>query len=129
MLAPFLKDHLDSALARRRRVRSFADQVRHLLLGSRVPVPATTAKTAGFLGVSPATLHRRLRSEGTSFSRLLEEVNYQLARQYLLNSTLTVTQISHILGYSETASFTRAFSRWSDGQTPSLFRRTAAQSK
>lgn len=121
-LSGVLKDFLDTELLRRGRINSFVDQVRHMLLGNRIAAPATAARTANHLGVSTATLYRKLRAEGTTFGNLREEVNFEIARNYLADSELTVTQIAHVVGFAESASFTRAFSRWTNGITPSQFR-------
>lgn len=124
-LSGVLKDFLDAELRQRGRINSFLDQVRHMLLGNRIAAPVTAAKTAKHLGISTATLYRRLKSEGTTFGKLLEEINFEIARNYLSGSELSVTQIAHVVGFAEAASFTRAFSRWSSGVTPSQFRRKA----
>ena len=126
-LSPILKDFLDAELLRRHRINSFADQVRHVLLGSRISAPVTSTKMARYLGISPATLYRRLKAENVTFGRILADAQYELARAYLADSGLTVTQIAHIIGFTESASFTRAFSRWSDGRTPSQFRKDAVR--
>ncbi len=125
-LSGVLKDFLDTELKRRGRIQSFTDQVHHLLLGNRIAAPVTAKKTAGYLGVSQATLYRRLRSEGTTFGDLVSEAHFELAKNYLSDSELSVTQIAHIVGFAESASFTRAFSRWTNGVTPSQFRKLAS---
>jgi AraC-like DNA-binding protein len=124
-LSSILKDFLDAELERRGRIRSVLDQVRHALIGNRIPAPVTAAKAANYLGVSQATLYRRLKAEGTTFGKLLDEVHFEIAATYLSGSALSVTQIAHIVGFAESASFTRAFSRWTNGMTPSQYRRQA----
>ena len=126
-LASILKDFLDGELERRGRIRSVPDQVRHALIGNRIPAPVTAGKVAKYLGVSQATLYRRLKAEGTTFGKLLDEVHFEIARNYLAVSALSVTQIAHIVGFAESASFTRAFTRWTGGTTPSQFRKAAVQ--
>ena len=125
-LSAVLKDFLDAELLRRGRINSFVDQVRHILIGNRIPAPVTGARTAKHLGISPATLYRKLKAEGTTFGRLLEEIHFEIAKNYLADSELSVTQIAHVVGFAESASFTRAFARWSKGTTPSRFRRESA---
>ncbi|MGI9233726.1 MAG: AraC family transcriptional regulator [Woeseiaceae bacterium] len=126
-LSGVLKEFLDTELLRRGRIHSFLDQVRHMLLANRIAPPVTAARTANHLGVSTATLYRRLKAEGITFGKLQEEVNFEIAKNYLTDSELTVTQIAHVVGFAESASFTRAFSRWTNGVTPSRFRRQAVQ--
>ncbi len=124
-LSGILKDFLDAELVRRDAIHSFADQVRHVLLGNRITPPVTARKMARYLGISQATLYRKLKAEGTTFGSVFEEVGFEIAKNYLAESALTVTQIAHVLGFAESASFTRAFSRWAGGVTPSQFRKSA----
>ena len=73
------------------------------------------------LGMSECTLQRRLRSEGTSFAGLLDELRLDLARQYLGDNRLAIYEVAYLLGYSEPSAFNRAFRRWT-GQTPREYR-------
>lgn len=124
-LSGVLKDFLDAELQRRGRIKSFQDHVRHVLLGNRIAAPVTAVRTAKYLGISPATLNRKLKADGTTFGKLLEEINFEIAKNYLADSELSVTQIAHVVGFAESASFTRAFARWSNGTTPSRFRKAS----
>jgi AraC-like DNA-binding protein len=67
------------------------------------------------------TLNRRLRSEGTTFRRLLEETRFDVARQLLRDTDAAVDQIASGLGYSGPTAFGRAFKRWS-GLAPQAWR-------
>ncbi len=69
------------------------------------------------LGTSGRTFARRLSSEGLTFSELLESLRHDLARRYLAEGELSVSQIAWLLGYQEVGAFSRAFKRWS-GETP-----------
>ena len=122
-LSGVLKDFLNAELKRKECIHSFADQVRHVLLEGGIGPPITAAKTAFYLGVSKATLYRKLKAENLTYGRLLGDVSFEIARNYLSASELSVTQIAHIVGFAESASFSRAFSRWSGGTTPSRYRR------
>lgn len=124
-LSDVLKAYLDEEMQRRQSARSYADAVRRALLGNQIPPPATAEKVAAYLAISPATLYRRLRHEGTSFRQVAGEVRFELASAYLSDSALSITQIAHLVGFTETASFTRAFTRWSKGVRPSELRRAA----
>ena len=125
-LARILQDYLDDELERRNRLQTFADQVGRSLLDGSLQAPVTAGKVARHLGVSEATLYRRLKVEGETFGSIVDARNLQLAKTYLSQSGLTVTQIAHLIGFSEPASFTRAFARWTGGMTPSEYRRLVA---
>jgi AraC-like DNA-binding protein len=64
------------------------------------------------IGMNRWTLQRRLAEEGTSFSALLEETRRGLARSYIAQRQLPLTEIAYMLGYSENSAFTRAFNKW-----------------
>ena len=83
------------------------------------------AQVAERLHVSERTLRRRLESESTSFRTTFDEVRDLLARKYLAGTDLTVAEIAHLLDYSETVNFRRAFVRW-NGVTPSQWRQQQA---
>jgi AraC-like DNA-binding protein len=75
------------------------------------------------MNTSIRNLNRKLSNEGTSFKTLLMEIRRELAEQYINDSTLTLTEISFLLGFSEISSFSRAYRRW-EGQSPSEARKS-----
>lgn len=76
------------------------------------------------LGVPERTLYRRLAARGLSYKTLLGELRFQLARRYLADARLSLSEIALMLGYSEQSAFTRAFRSWS-GDTPLRYRRAS----
>ncbi len=82
-------------------------------------------RIAGQLHMSTRTLRRRLDEEGLSFRELLTDVRRALALRYLQDESLSLTEISYLLGFSEPSSFTRAFRGWT-GQSPSKARQAPA---
>ena len=74
------------------------------------------------LGVSERTLRRRLTDEGTTYRRVLTEFRLNLASEYLSTSALPAQEVAVLVGYSEPASFHRAFCK-QFGETPDQFRR------
>jgi len=87
-----------------------------------LPSGAPSAETvARDLFMSARTLNRRLSDGHTSFSQTLESVRRELAEQYITDASLTLSEISFLLGFSEQSAFSRAFRRWT-GQTPSAAR-------
>ena len=71
--------------------------------------------------VSSRTLQRKLADEGTNFRAILLEVRQELAEQYISDKNIPLAEISYMLGFSDTSSFSRAFKRWT-GNTPNVFR-------
>ncbi|WP_049758507.1 helix-turn-helix domain-containing protein [Phenylobacterium zucineum] len=78
------------------------------------------AVVARRLGVSVATLRRRLAADGTSFRGLRREVLNGAARDRLAEGS-SVGDVAEALGFSDCRSFTRAFKAW-NGVTPSGWR-------
>jgi AraC-like DNA-binding protein len=93
------------------------------LLGAQLRIgKVQMAGIANALHMSEATLRRRLSQEGSSFSRLLEEVRFELAKRYLRDPTLEVCDVAQLLGFRDVASFGDSFARWSRGAAPEAFR-------
>lgn len=61
--------------------------------------------------MSPRTLQRRLGEEGTSLHAELDEVRRQQAL-YFLQAGVAISELSWLLGYSDSSAFHRAFKRW-----------------
>jgi AraC-like DNA-binding protein len=72
------------------------------------------------LGMSTRSLARRLDEEGTSFSEILRDALATLARDYLRERRLSVSEVAFLLGFSGVAPFSRAFKQWT-GRSPSEF--------
>jgi len=81
----------------------------------------TLACCAKKLGIPVRTLQWRLAESGVSFSDILEKQRIELAKDYLEDDRLKLEEIAALPGYSEQASFGRAFKRWT-GLTPQAFR-------
>ncbi|MFD6160957.1 AraC family transcriptional regulator [Nocardia sp. NPDC060255] len=97
-----------------------AGAVRELLVRNPGEIP-DQVQVAAELFISPRTLSRRLNDEATSFRALLDEVRQTLAIGLLARTDMTTEQVAMRLGYSESASFIRAFRRWK-GYPPQEYR-------
>ena len=80
------------------------------------------------LGMSTRTLARRLASDGYSFIEIFDGLRSALAHRYLDESTLPISEIAWLVGYSEVASFSHAFHRWT-GTSPRAARSKGMRSK
>jgi len=78
------------------------------------------------LGTSTRTLQRRLLDEGMSFHSLVEEARRELAKHYLLQSSLELNETAYLLGYEDPNSFIRAFHKW-EGASPGEWRSARAK--
>ena len=84
------------------------NSIASLLPHGKVRIDMVSAK----LGMSSKTLARKLSSEGHSFGEILSNLRFALAHRYLADRTLSISKIAWLLGYAESAAFTRAFRRW-----------------
>jgi AraC-like DNA-binding protein len=105
------------------RIENTSTAVRRLLMREAGVFP-NIDQVAEQLHMSKSTLGRRLDSEATSFRTITDEVKNLLAKEYLTNTGLTVTDIAHLLDYTDTANFRRAFVRWNK-MPPSEFSQVA----
>jgi AraC-like DNA-binding protein len=98
-------------------VGSARQLVRSYLPDGGLPI-AFAAEAAG---LSTRSLQRRLAEKGISYSRLIDQVRFSVAVELLKDPSVQLTNVSLELGYTEPATFTRAFQRWT-GILPSEFR-------
>ncbi len=73
------------------------------------------------LGLSTRSLQRHLAAEGTTFRAVLDGYRHDLARRRLACSTSSMSAVASELGYTDSATFSRAFQRW-HGTSPSAWR-------
>jgi AraC-like DNA-binding protein len=107
---------------------NFAEQVRRVLRSAVLMHQATAAHVADLFSIHERTLNRRLREYGTCFRELLNETRFDLARQLLAESSMSLTDIAAVLEYSDVSAFARAFRRQS-GTAPSAWREKHLQGK
>ena len=77
----------------------------------------------GAMRIGRDKLKRGLRESGVTFSGLVEEIKLEVA-QTLLRSGKPIGEVAVLVGYAETSSFTRAFTR-KMGASPSRWRSNA----
>lgn len=122
-LLELLESHARSIVERLPRERAFVEQARrHVLDALLAPGDASLDDLARRMGLGARTMQRRLREEGTSHKALLDDVRRAVAERWLADRAKGIGEIAFALGFSEQASFHRAFVRWT-GATPGAFRR------
>ncbi|MAM87103.1 MAG: AraC family transcriptional regulator [unclassified Hahellaceae] len=72
----------------------------------------TLVRAAQAMHMSPRTLQRRLAQHDMSWQHWLDRSREQLAEQYLGDTSLSLSDIALLLGFSEQSAFTRAYRRW-----------------
>lgn len=74
------------------------------------------------LSLTPRTLQRRLKEEGTTYAQLRDSVRFHYAEESLRASNVDMASIAASLGFSEPANFYAAFKRW-QGVSPGEYRK------
>lgn len=97
-------------------VEALKGLIRSQLFGGNIKIQTI----ADSIGMSKRSLQRCLADQGLSYSHLLDQVRFQLAVEWLKDSTIPIGEIAFELHYSEINSFTRSFKRWT-GLTPSEY--------
>ena len=125
-LNKLLRRYADEALDQRMTQRnSLRGQVEDHLVQLLPNGKANVSEVARRVGMSRRTIARALSDEGTNYSAVLGDLRQALAKRYLREEPLPVSEIAWLLGYREVSSFTNAFVGWT-GQTPREFRASAS---
>jgi len=99
-----------------RRDRLLVEKVRQTLTG-HPELGRNAAELAAHLNLSPRTLHRQLKDEGSSLQQLKDSVRQAQASELLLRTRKPLKQIAQEVGFRNEKSFIRAFKTWT-GVTP-----------
>jgi AraC-like DNA-binding protein len=108
----FLEEHALEALASRPKTDDLIDKLRYLVRDALKQGEPNIERLATRMHMSGRTLQRRLADLKTSFQDVLDGVRFDLARAYLRDERLDISQVAYLLGYSELRAFDRAFRRW-----------------
>ena len=125
-LPRFFGELMPLTLGARRGSPSIQSMISGLLRDDkRGPIYRSTsfADVAGKLGMSAATLRRRLGEEGSSFRGIRDRVFNDLARAWLEQADIPVEEIAARLGYSDSYAFRRFFWRM-NGCAPTSLRKS-----
>lgn len=95
--------------------------LRRMLISRLAQGDCDIESVARSMATSVRSLQRRLAAAQTTYQWVLDATRSEVARQYLVDRTLSVSEVGYLLGYSEPAAFHRAFKRW-HGSTPQEFR-------
>lgn len=109
-----LLEQLDDAKTLRGRVESLVLAILHR-------GEANADAIAQTMGFSRQTLFRRLKDEGVTFEQVLDDLRRRMALHYLHGKAASIDEIAYLVGFSDRASFSRAFKRWT-GQSPGQVR-------
>jgi len=112
--AEALLEKLESSKSSRGRVESLLTPILHT-------GDACMDTIASKLGFSRQTLFRKLKAEGVTFEKVLDELRRKMALHYLSAKKVSVNETAYLVGFSDPAAFSRAFKRWT-GSSPRMMR-------
>ncbi|MGI9274039.1 MAG: AraC family transcriptional regulator [Endozoicomonas sp.] len=99
---------------------SFASQIASLLQKYWETKP-DMQDIASLLDCDVRTVRRKLKTEGTSFRNIKDQVRQKIAISELKNTSKTIQEIARKVGYAEAGNFRRAFMKWT-GRHPGFYR-------
>lgn len=102
------------------------DRLRSLIRARQGDGKLSLEDVAAALKLPARTLQRRLEEAGLSFRQIVDEVRCTSAQQYLRDTDMALAEMATALGFSDHASFNRAFKRWT-GSSPGAYRRAQQQ--
>ena len=120
-LAELLKAHAEGLLENLERGKSTRGRVESLLIPILHTGEANVEMIAAKLAVSRQTLFRKLKAEGVTFAKVVDELRHKLALRYLIKEKVSVHETAYLVGFSDAAAFSRAFKRWT-GSRPRAMR-------
>lgn len=118
-----LEQLVQKALHRAYALNSWREKVAQILFKALLQGKKTDIETiAQHLAMTTRNLQLKLKEEGTSFRKLLDEVRKEIAIGYLKDENDSICEIALLLGFADQSAFHHAFKRWT-GKTPGEYRR------
>lgn len=118
-----LERHANDILGKIESGSIYSKKVSDLIIHNFQGEIPTVKSVARELSMSVRSLQLKLKDEHTSFSSLLEKIREELAVRYLKENEVSITDISYLLGFSESSAFSRTFKRWTN-TTPLKYRKS-----
>lgn len=116
-----LTEHANALLKELENSKSLRGRVENLLMPVLHKGDIAMEAIAGKFCMSRQTLFRKLKAEGTTFERVLDDLRHRLALEYLRGNKVSVNEIAYLVGFSDPAAFSRSFKRWT-GTSPRKWR-------
>lgn len=116
-------DHMMVALPHAGTVRERVEAIAHEVMHKGEIGMALIAQR---LGISESSLRRRLKEEGVSFRRVIDDARCKAATRYLTIENVSVGECAFLVGFSDPPAFSRAYKRWT-GKSPASARPTTGR--
>lgn len=116
-----LTKHAESLLSVKKQNQDLVRRIQEILPDALRRQTFKIEDLAAELSLSSRSVQRKLKEQGLSYQGILDETCLKLARYYLKETSLSLIQIAHIIGFKEQSSFNHAFKNWT-GKSPGEFR-------
>lgn len=100
---------------------NLAARVKKIIVENLPSGNVTVETVASVLCIGTRKLQRLLQQEGTTFISLLNETRMEIAKQYVHDKNMDLTEVAFLLGFAEQSTFSRSFKRWT-GRSPLQYR-------
>jgi AraC-like DNA-binding protein len=111
-------ERADELLAKLEKTATMKGRVESLLMPIIHTGDVGMNQIAAKVGLSRISLYRRLKAESTTFEEILDDLRHKLALHYLAGEKISVNEVAYLVGFTDPATFSRAFKRWT-GKSPS----------
>jgi AraC-like DNA-binding protein len=112
-----LSERAEAMLKSLEATRTTRGRVESLLIPLLHEGPSSAERIAEGMGLGGQTLYRKLKAEGVTFEKLLDELRHKMALHYLDGKKVSVNETAYLVGFSDPSAFSRAFRRWT-GTSP-----------
>ncbi len=111
-LFQFFNDTLEQKLKSLNENESFSDRVKQMLISDFKGQSASIEIAASKLNLTPRSLQRKLKDDGTSYRDIVNDLKKDLAQTIMKRSDFRVGEVAEILGYSDSSAFRKAYKKW-----------------
>ena len=102
--------------------KSVIEQTQQAITLGMITGDCSIQSVAHNLVMHSRTLHRKLDAQGTSFTQILEETRRTFSEYFVTKTSISIFEVSQMLGYKDSTSFSRSYKRW-HGLSPSNHRK------
>jgi len=87
----------------------YCGQIKYLINQTLTTGDCSVERVANYLAQNKRTLQRKLKTNGTTYQQLLDDVRFDIAKRYLRESNGSLTALSDMLCYANLSNFSAAF--------------------
>lgn len=102
--------------------KNYSTKLRAMLENKKYEILPSLEEAAEWMNTTPHTLHRKLKTEGTSYQQIKDNFRRDNAIYLLTKQNYTISEIAEKLDFSESGAFSRAFKQWT-GLSPLAYKK------